>query len=150
MNLHALDGSHLIEHAEDVHMRPCPMWLGNFSFKMWGKRYGKPPEVWLEAAQVLRQLVPNQTFNTLYLQRYEKGQQVYRHRDPRNNVGYTIIWVFGEFTGAKLTVDGRRCEVPRDHAFVLPCTINGVQGPPHSVSPVTSGTRWTFILGTTE
>ena len=131
-------------------MRPCPQWLGSFSFRLWGKHYAKPPRVWLEAAQRLRQLVPSQTFNTLYLQRYERRQEVYRHRDPRNNVGHTIIWVFGDFTGADVTVDRAPHTVPGNHAYVLPCTIDGVQGPYHSVSPVRTGTRWVLILGTVK
>jgi len=141
-----------LEAARGLPLRPCPKWLGNFSFRMWGGNTPDPVPFAVELADLVLQLeaqVPGQQFNTVFLQRYTRGQEVYSHRDPKNNLGHTVIGTFGEWTGAETrTEEGVRFRMAPGDVTVLPCTIDGVQGPRHSVSPVLSGTRWALILNT--
>ena len=147
-----LNTAGLQQAASAQDFKPVPRWLGNFSFKMFGKayrrNYGRTPEPLRTAAVELASLRPQQVFTTVFLQRYTVGQQVLAHRDPRNNVGVTVIGVFGDFTGAVSHVGNESLQLNSGDVLVLPCTINGVQGPRHSVSPVTSGTRYALILNT--
>lgn len=93
---------------------------------------------------------PSQIFNTAFVQRYQPGQFVRRHRDPMDNKDFTLIAVFGDFEGAVSEVDGKKFQLLNGDLLKLECTIDGVQGPPHSVSPVLSGTRYALILNTIE
>lgn len=149
-----LDTTGLIEVANRVYFRSVPSWLGNFQFKVYGQAYGKdhglPPVELLIQARKLRGLVPGQKFNTIFLQKYIVGSKVLPHRDPKNNTGYTVIGVFGEFEGAKTKVDAKEYQLYSGDVMVLPCTIDGTQGPQHEVSAVTKGTRFALILNTIE
>lgn len=142
------------EAARGIPLRPCPRWLGNFSFRFWGGGTPDPVPFPAELASLvvaLEEQVPTQDFNTVYLQRYERGQEVRPHRDPRSNVGYTVIGTFGKWEGGITSVFGAESfQMRAGDAAVLPCTISGVQGPQHQVTPVKRGTRWALILGTTR
>lgn len=133
-------------------LRPCPPWLGNFHFKIYGEAYGryygKLPLNLRHAAEHMEKLTPDEFFNAAFLQRYQQGESVYPHRDPANNLNCTLIGLFGSWEGATLTVDGKDYHPVAGDVVQLRCTINGVRGPVHQVSPVTKGTRWALILNT--
>ena len=145
-----------LEAARGVPLRPAPRWLGNFSFRVWGGGTPDPVPFPVELADLvvqLQQQVASQQFNTVYLQRYDRGHQVLEHRDPKNNLGYTVIGTFGTWEGATTSVrepENLSFRMGAGDVAVLPCTLNGKQGPRHSVSRVTYGTRWALILGTTQ
>lgn len=139
--------------ASGLDYRPVPMWLGNFQFRLFGMAYGRhhgylPPHI-KDMVRPLMGLCPAQTFTTVFVQRYEEGTEVFSHRDPKNNTGYTVIAPLGDYEGGVLHVEGvgTYSVRPRD-AIVLPCTINGVQGPRHWLTPITKGTRYAVILNT--
>ncbi len=94
-------------------------------------------------------MVPDQDFNTVFLQRYLIGGQVLPHRDPKNNIGYTIISTFGTWREACTHVNEESFILEDSDVAVLPCTINGLQGPRHYMTPVQSGIRYALILNTT-
>lgn len=137
--------------------KPVPSWLGDFKFGIFGEGYGtkrKLPNQFRFVAESMASLHPDQTFTTTFLQCYEKGTSVKKHRDPKSNIGYTLIGVYGEFTGAETTLyldsgPVRFTLAPGD-VLSLACTIGGVQGVPHEVSEVTSGTRYALILNTLD
>ena len=149
-----LDTTGLAEVAARIYFRSVPSWLGNFQFRIYGNSYGKdhglPPVELLIQARKLRGLVPEQKFNTIFLQKYIVGSKVLPHRDPKNNTGYTIIGVFGDFEGAKSKVGDQEFQLNSGDVMVLPCTINGIQGTKHEVSAVEKGTRFALILNTIE
>ena len=99
-------------------------------------------------------LCPNQEFNTIFIQKYEAGTSVKKHRDPRNNIGYIIIAVFGDYDGAvsriyhEETSGSTSFHLKPGDVLVLPCTIDGKQGPAHEVSEIEDGTRYAIILNT--
>ena len=136
--------------ASTQSLRPCPPWLGNFKFRIYGEVYGrsqgKLPLNLRLAAEHMEKLVPEAFFNAVFLQRYDSGQYVRRHRDPLNNVGCTLIGYFGNWTGATLQVDNKSYQPMAGDVVQLATTVNGKQGPYHQVSPVLSGTRWALIL----
>lgn len=134
--------------AGDVSYRPCPAWLGNFQFKIYDKNSGPPKNEVLYVAEKLTTLVDEQTFNTVFLQKYEEGEEVFPHWDPRTNVGYTVIAPFGNFEGATHTIDGEEIQVNPGDVLVQQCTIGYGMGPKHSVSAVEKGTRFALILNT--
>lgn len=151
----------LVEAIEHLPYKPVPKWLGDFQFKMFGQAYGRhyghTSGRLREAVVELAWIKPRQTFTTVFVQRYKQGQQVLPHRDPKNNVGHTIIGVLGDFEGASTymalgggDVDGGTLsfKLNSGDVLVLPCTIDGKQGPMHWVEPVTSGTRYAIILNT--
>jgi hypothetical protein len=132
--------------------RSVPSWLGTFQFNTYYKKSYKRLIGIGDIATRLESLVPEQEFNTAFLQKYEKGAVVSRHRDPRNNIGFTIIAIAGEFTGATTSVylpEGKKeFTLQAGDVCILPCTIDGKQGPPHEVSSVLTGTRNALILNT--
>lgn len=134
--------------------RPVPLWLGHFEFKLFGTAYGRdygppPPEIAAEVTR-LAALVPGQMWTTTFIQRYLPGVNVRSHRDPKNNVGYTVIGLYGDFTPTRLTVAGQEYEQHPGSAWVLPCTIAGVQGPLHRMEwpEGAKGIRYAIILNT--
>lgn len=150
-----LECSGLELEASDIQLRSSPQWLGGFGFRIYGmyggRNYGRTPKLLRRQAERMKQLVPDQFFTTLFLQRYKQDEQVLPHRDPRNNVGYTIISTFGTWTGATTHIQGQEpVQMQAGSTMVLPCTINGKQGPRHWVTPVTSGTRYALILNTIQ
>jgi len=130
-------------------MKKVPSWLGDFRFKAYYNSWRKTP--FAPLVDKLSAFVPGQIFNAVFLQVYGPGASVKEHRDPRNNTGHTIIAIAGEFEGAETYVDGQLAGrlAPGD-VGILPCTINGVQGPPHRVTEVLSGFRVALILNTIE
>ena len=131
-------------------MKKVPHWLGEFSFKTYYK-YSWKRTALAPVVEKLATFAPHQKFNTVFLQVYASGAIVKEHRDPRNNVGETIIGIAGDFTGANTYVNGQLAGqlLPGD-VGVLPCTINGVQGPRHNVTRVLTGYRVALILNTVE
>lgn len=151
----------LVSALNRVITRPVPEWLGDFRF-WWGKNClsdGKRPPwlselIWNEALH-LQQACPTVKFNTLFLQRYEPGQAVFEHRDPRNNLDATVIGLYGSFGSTILTVDGVPCIQTPGDVWMLPCTINGKQGPRHKMDwphplPADVSTRFAIILNRLE
>lgn len=132
------------------HMRAVPSWLGTFKFRPYYKNSYVNHLSLGPIAKRLSGLVPAQMFNTAFLQRYDVGSRVHAHRDPRNNVGFTIIAIAGEFTGAEtaLSCPPGRLLLKSGDVLVMPCTIDGLQGPQHEVSTVLTGTRYALILNT--
>lgn len=144
------------ETVEASLQKSVPSWLGTFTFKCSYNNSFRTKKL-EELLKRMERLVPNQKFNTMFLQKYETGAFVAEHRDPRNNVGYTIIAVAGQFTGATTRImptfreqDEEEFTMESGDAAILRCTIDGIQGPRHSVSPVLSGTRYALILNTIE
>ena len=137
--------------AEKLSLKNSPAFLGNFGYRQF--KYPEPlPSVFEAVMERLQGLVPTQEFNVAFVQRYDKGCEVKRHRDPLNNVGMTVIALFGEYTGARNVYEGptgpTEYGTKAGDVLVAPCTLNGKQGPWHSVTPVESGTRWALILNT--
>jgi hypothetical protein len=143
--------------VDALKLRPCPKWLGDFRFAYWslnGVNALPFPKALLPLVVRLDALVPAQVFDTVFVQKYEQGESVKPHRDPKSNTGHTVVGIFGEFEGATVAVESvpedRAYTVRPGDAYVLPCTINGVQGPRHRVTPVTYGVRYALILNTME
>lgn len=138
----------IVEVATNSTFKAVPTWLGNFAFRCYYNNSIQHTRL-NKVVERLASLKPEQKFNTVFLQRYRVGAWVGEHRDPKNNVGVTIIGIAGEFTGAISKCAGQRDYqlLPGDVA-IQPCTIEGVQGPRHSVTPVLSGTRYALILNT--
>lgn len=148
-----------LEEVLKVTWRRVPRWLGDFDFQVFGRVYGsKPKNLPFRVKEFINKLhleiCPEQEFNTYFLQRYEIGKSVAKHRDPKNNVGYTLIAVLGDFTGATTTLHLPQSNVSftlrSGDVLQLACTMNGTQGVPHQVSKVLSGTRYAIILNTVE
>lgn len=136
-----------------IKFRPCPKWLGNFRFAMYREGIEKLPvfRIQLGASRLRRYLPNNQTHNTLFIQKYEKGEEVKPHRDPKNNRGYTAITVFGNFEGAETIIEGnQRIQMHSGDVLVLRCNHNGLPRPLHRVSPVTKGIRYALIINQIE
>ena len=152
--LHKEEQELISEVADSEKFKSSPSWLGNFDLKCYyGNRILNTKLN--EIARRMADEVPEQKFNTAFLQRYITGAYVAKHRDPYNNTGYTIIGVAGLFTGATTSItptfkdeDNISFTLQAGDIAILPCTINGRQGHRHSVSPVISGTRYAFILNT--
>lgn len=144
----------LVSEASTINYKPCPSWLGQFQIKMYGEAYGrnhgKLPPALRALALDLTKLVPEQQFTTCFVQKYKQGSFVSPHRDPKNNIGYTLIALFGSWIGGKTIVENVEYETAPGTVCKLPCTFNGYQGPRHSVTEITSGIRYALILNTIE
>lgn len=127
--------------------RPVPTWLGNFQFSMFSNLRKVPAEAELLFG-ILSLLVPEQKFNTLFVQKYEVGQQVLPHRDPKNNYGATIIAYFGIWTGGETTIEGEKIQPKHRDVVIQRCNYENLPRPLHEVSPIISGTKYSFILNT--
>lgn len=138
----------ILQLAANTTFKQCPSWLGNFQFKCYYNNSFLNKSSCRELFEKLALQVPNQEFNTVFLQKYPVGSIVKQHRDPKNNIGYTIIAISGIFTGATTTVNKTSYQLQSGDVGILPCTINETQGPPHCVSEVTSGLRVALILDT--
>ena len=154
----------LISELEKLQLRPVPNWLGDFKFRMI-KRFTEN-NAFSEFHTVIQceliklaALVPDQQFNTVFIQRYEPGQAVHQHRDPRNNIGHTVIGLYGtnwkthfiHYTRGPTNPD-TFIQRPGD-VMVVPCTLGGVQGRPHEMYWAEDHqdemtTRWAIILNT--
>ena len=132
---------------ERLPYRASPEFLGEFGFLSY-KRFSHTPNALHGLLGRLQDLVPEHRFNRVFIQRYREGEFVRPHRDPINNVGVTVIAIFGEFEGAESSVEGETFTLSDGDVLVLDCTINGKQGPVHEVSPVLGGTRYALILNT--
>jgi hypothetical protein len=133
--------------------------LGHFKFRQFPitetrKELNKLPVRIRDLISDMEQIVEYQKFNTVFLQRYDVGDFVRLHRDPKNNTGYTIIAVLGDFDGAETTIHrgdvSERFTLQAGDVLVLPCYMNDIQGDSHEVSPVTRGTRYAIILNTIQ
>lgn len=138
----------IVDFGKNTVFKAAPDWLGKFDMKaFYNRSYQKTPLN--NVINKISALLPSQRFNTVFLQRYTQGQFVNRHRDPKNNIGYTLIAVAGEFQGAMSYIDGKHpMAITPGMVLALPCTIDGIQGPRHHVSEVTSGVRYALILNT--
>lgn len=155
----------LIGALETISYRQVPFWLGDFSFKMVRRTVmgdclaaclrSFHPLIQTQIKKLASFSMPTQHFNTVFIQRYEPGQNVKAHCDPKNNTGQTIIglygndWVtdFGVYEKGELRFTTQH---PGD-VTVLPCTINGVQGPKHKMQWRSGdGIRYAIILNTIE
>ena len=134
---------------ERLPYRAAPEFLGKFGLIPY-KRISHTPDALHGIISRMQALVPEQRFNRVFIQRYREGEFVRPHRDPINNVGVTIISVFGEFEGAETNIEGETFFLQNGDTLVLDCTIDGKQGPVHEVSPVLSGTRYALILNTIQ
>lgn len=136
---------------ERLPYRPVPEWLGTFSFVTYN-RLCKMPAALKRMVEYMEEidevLFGGQAWNTFFVQRYREGEYVAEHRDPQNNVGHTMIAIFGDFEGAVSTVGDETFQLEAGDILRLPCTINGRQGPKHSVTPVTKGTRYALVMNT--
>jgi hypothetical protein len=127
--------------------RPCPAFLGHFDYSKFTNIQGLGSEL-IEVILLLSSLVPSQEFNTVFIQRYLAGAFVAGHRDPRNNLDKTVVSIFGHFDGAISQCADFRYRLDSGDVAIQDCTINGEQGPYHSVDSVTSGVRYAIILNT--
>lgn len=134
---------------ERLPYRAAPAFLGEFGFLSY-KRIAQTPNALHGLIGRMQKLVPEQRFNRVFIQRYREGEFVKPHRDPINNVGVTLIAIFGQFEGAASNIEGEVISLVDGDVLVLDCTIDGKQGPVHEVSPVLSGTRYALILNTIE
>lgn len=149
---HHKDTYELMNAFDSIKYRPVPIWLGEFTFSM-HKKLDKLPVLIQQEINNLAALVPDQDFNTYFIQKYEAGQNVFPHRDPKNNVGYTIIGVYGGFyptPWSEYTRTKERYQIHSGDTLIQECTINNQQGPQHSVtwSKDATGTRYCIILNT--
>ncbi len=131
----------------------APNWLGKFRLKQTLRN--KAPKKFENIIRKMEALVPDQRFNSVFFQTYTPGDSVNKHRDPKNNVGKTIIAIFGSFDGGYTTIhddDGTsfQFKLQDGDVLVLDCTIDGKQGPLHEVSEITSGCRYAIILNTID
>jgi hypothetical protein len=129
--------------------RPAPGFLGNFNYSMKKSFVGLPIEV-LGVLAKLQGLVPKQeqVFNTLFIQKYDVGQEVKLHQDPMNNIGCTIIAYFGDWTGGMFNCEGANYITGPGDVVIMRCNYNNLPRPKHKVSPIISGTKYSFILNT--
>jgi hypothetical protein len=138
--------------AGSVKYRPCPYWLGNFNFKVFNEKSLPEQEHLIVFDEALALAVSiadiKQDFNTIFIQKYEIGELVRPHKDPRSNVGYTIVIPFGEFKGATNTIEEDELIIEPGDFLVQECTNGFSMGPKHSVSAVQSGTRYALIFNT--
>lgn len=152
----------LVEAINKINFKRSPGFLGGFDFAMFPRRGGMDENNFesLSCARIIRNeiirlssLVPGQRFNCAFIQRYYPGQEVKRHKDPHNNVKYTVIGLYGQDWETTLHTDEAEFhQVPGD-AWVLPCTFNNERGPAHWVTwdnKECQGIRYAVILNTIE
>lgn len=128
--------------------RRAPSFLGSFQYS----KYQNPDvlnPVLQYAINELTIQVPQQQFNTIFIQRYPNGSYVKQHRDPFNNIGKTIVAIFGEFSGAESHHDNISYYAYPGDVVIQDCTIDGCQGAYHSVDTI-YGERYAVILNTIE
>lgn len=142
----------LLEELKAIRFRPSPQFLGRFDFAMFPLNAFRPGTRLAAEVQHLAAAVPGQAFNTVFVQKYTYRSGVRPHRDPKNNVGHTVIGLYGHFRGTRLRVGSDWFEQEPGQVWVLPCTIDGVQGPEHEIMWRTegAGVRYALILNTIE
>jgi len=131
-----------------IKYRPCPSFLGHFEYSKWISLNYLESDL-ADVILRLTEIIPGQTFNTVFIQRYLDHSFVMRHRDPLNNLDKTVVAVFGQFTGAISDYDGFQYSAKSGDVIIQDCTINNVQGLPHSVSAIV-GERYALILNTIQ
>ena len=132
----------LLLFAQAQSYRPCPSWLGKFSFIT----YNKLPSGLARINSAI-ETYSGVSFNAWFLQKYDTGSYVAPHRDPKNNLHFTYIIPFGNWTGG-YSITAGVSEATRwepGQVYFQRCTIDNMQGPRHSVTEITSGTRYAFI-----
>lgn len=65
-----------------------------------------------------------------------------------NNTDATIIAHFGNYEGGKFYCDGYEFTTNPGDVIVMRCNMRGLTRPKHMVSPITKGTKYSFILNT--
>lgn len=152
----------LLAELEDLRYTRAPPFLGTFGF--WsgpvlpsdlqgGPDEARQSEVLREVAR-LGALAAATPFNRVFVQRYNR-EGVRPHRDPKNNLGCTVIGLYGSGWGTTFwDHDASRSwqQAPGD-VFVLPCTDpeTKIQGPKHSVTwGFGIGVRYAIILNWIE
>ncbi len=136
----------IVEELRKIPYRKSPSFLGKFDYYKVTDFSTLPPFIG-GIINPLKRLSPKQTFNTIFLQRYLDNSFVKCHRDPKNNVGKTIIAPFGDFKGALSTHGEMNYKANSGDVVIQDCTIDGVQGERHSVGTIT-GERYCVILNT--
>lgn len=151
MNISYLNTPSLIAELNSINLRKSPRFLGQFAYKQFSRTMPRELTTLRHVVSELKSLVPDQQFNTLFIQRYLPNQGVNTHRDPRNNIGHTVIGLFGSDWVTNFKVSNQNYTQYPGEAYVLPCTINNIQGPPHSMNWISgNGIRWAVILNTIE
>lgn len=144
----------LMAEATEVDFKTAPTFLGPFGMACYGEHYGRgrklPPTHKAIALRMMAQL-PAQKFNCAFLQRYSKDVGVKRHRDPKDNVGHTLILTYGPFESYDFWCKSQWTIRPRT-LIKLPCTMEFegelVQGPEHYAYATERGERFSLILNT--
>eukprot|EP01129_Flabellula_baltica_P004490 TRINITY_DN1565_c0_g1_i3.p1 TRINITY_DN1565_c0_g1~~TRINITY_DN1565_c0_g1_i3.p1 ORF type:complete len:138 (+),score=22.96 TRINITY_DN1565_c0_g1_i3:533-946(+) len=85
-------------------------------------------------------------FNVAWVQEYKTGNEVLSHQDPANVLNVVPVATFGDFEGGIYTVDGHSFPVEQGDLLLLRGKLDGTEMPFHSVSPITKGIRYSFIL----
>lgn len=139
-------------HPTWIDWKPCPKWLGNFKFRIYGnvgtRCYGDLPAELQSLANKMSQLVPGQIFTTYSTHKYEKGRSVKPHRDPKSNTGYAVAAIFGDFKGAGTILEKSRFKLRPGDVLIQRCTVANRKRPLHRTTPVTAGTRYALIINT--
>jgi hypothetical protein len=144
----------------ETRLSAAPVWLGDFALKAWNLPDIPSPLHSLAARMVAKArdcvwALPAQSrtlggYNTLYLQRYFKGQRVNPHKDPQNNRHSVLILSLGAFDPPKHTINGQDYTLPTGTLlhfsswFQTPHEI--WVSPEHGVGPLPEGERWALIL----
>lgn len=136
----------VVQILKSLPYRPCPKFLGQFDYSQY-KNWSRFDPFLVDMIRRLESLVPFQKFNTVFIQRYLDESFVQRHKDPLNNVGKTVIAIFGQFTGGVSDHNGSSYRADSGDVVIQNCTINGQQGEPHSVGRI-MGERYAIILNT--
>jgi hypothetical protein len=135
-----------------IEWQRCPKWLGNFASRPYGeisgKSFGRLPRDIKMMTDRMAALVPGQHFTTAFIQKYEVGQGVKPHRDPKSNLGYTVLGAFGEWEGAETVLEKHRFTLRSGDALVQRCYIKSRRRPLHRVSEVTKGIKYSLIINT--
>lgn len=130
--------------------------LGDFRYTKFPLEEGKPVSQQLEGlVEECRRIIPQQTFNWSWVQRYMKGQNVSWHLDPANTVGGTLVCVFGDFKGGIVNVEGQRAHVRPGDVYFLRCKLfkegllaerKKMEMPWHCVSKIEEGERLVLMF----
>jgi hypothetical protein len=149
--------------------RSAPKFLGDYQYHQSGEAYGRhivipenlqaPVQHILDTyREFLEPVIGTQHFNTQFYAKFEVEQEVNSHRDPLNNIGYTLIYVRTKGS-APYTYIGQykrqniiSLKVEHDCLLALPCSVEANespkhQGPWHHVDPAPDP-RFTIILNT--
>jgi len=137
----------IVKELDTIDYCPSPTFLGNFEYSQF-RNYRYLPLHIYDVIIRLMDMFNTQVFTTIFIQRYPEGSFVKEHRDPLNNIGKTIIAVFGNFDPVYSWCDEEPYVAESGDIIIQDCTIDGVQGPLHSVEEILHGKRYCIILNT--